>query len=114
MFVLLLPVFLALVGWVVQALWNSVVVEISGARPMTFWQALGLLLLCRILLGRWGPGGYGPWSRFRGPGGSVRDRWQGLTPEQRDQLRHRWMAKCAGSASRQDVDAPNRDHESRP
>ncbi|MGE3606577.1 MAG: hypothetical protein AB7H94_24660 [Lautropia sp.] len=112
MFLLVFPVFVAVIGWVVQALWNSVVVEISGARPMSFWQALGLLLLCRILLGRWGRGGRGPWSRVPGDDGSVRDRWRGLSPAQRDQLRDRWRARCAGSTPRQDADAPNVDRES--
>ena len=101
-FLLLLPCLLALVGWVVQQLWNQVVVEVTDARPVSLWQALGLLLLCRILVGRWGhgrrgpwAGGRGPWAEGRGPGGTLQDKWRSMSPEQRDRFRSRWQGRCA-------------------
>jgi hypothetical protein len=32
-------------------LWNALLPELFGWRQVTFWQALGLLVLCRILFG---------------------------------------------------------------
>ena len=41
-------------GEVVQLLWNWLLPTLFGWRPITFWQALGLLALCRILFGGFG------------------------------------------------------------
>ena len=52
----------------------------SAGREITFWQALGLLALCRILFGGVGRGG----SRSR-----YRRRMEQLTPEERERFRQR-------------------------
>ena len=38
-------------GEVVKLLWNWLVPPLFGWAPVTFWQGLGLLALCRILFG---------------------------------------------------------------
>ena len=50
-------VFVALGGWVVRALWNWLLPPLFGWHTLTFWQALGLLALCRILFGGFGMNG---------------------------------------------------------
>jgi hypothetical protein len=55
--------FVAAGGWVVQYLWNWLVPSILGLRTITFWEALGMVALTRILFGGFGGGGHGP-----GPG----------------------------------------------
>ena len=47
-------VFIALGGVVVRLLWNWLLPELFGFPPITFWQALGLLALSRILFGGFG------------------------------------------------------------
>ncbi len=47
--------FIAIGGAVVQLLWNWLLPPLFGWPQVTFWQALGLLALCRILFG--GSGG---------------------------------------------------------
>ena len=54
-------------GGAVMLLWNWLIPSIVGWRALTFWEALGLLALCRILFGGFG-GPRGPrfgshWSR---------------------------------------------------
>jgi hypothetical protein len=70
-------------GEVVKLLWNWLLPPLFGWRLLTFWQALGLLALCRILFG--GLGGH------RGPGpGFRRHRFRGcrnMTPEEREKFR---------------------------
>ncbi len=91
-------VFIGLMGYVVMSLWNATLpLIIQGISAITFWQALALLLLSRLLFG----GFRGPWSK-PGFGGFNRDqwknrmaeRWQQLTPEQRERMRQRWGGRC--------------------
>lgn len=42
----------------VQRLWNWRLPAIFDMREVTFWQALGLLALCRILFAGFGKGGF--------------------------------------------------------
>lgn len=36
-------------GWLVMLLWNAVVVSVFGAPTLSFWLAVGILLLCNLL-----------------------------------------------------------------
>lgn len=71
-------------GEVVMHLWNWLLPALFGWRMLTFWQALGLLALCRILFG--GLGGHGP---RPGRGWRFRDRCRNMTPEERERFRQR-------------------------
>ena len=51
--------FIALGGEVVRLLWNWLLPPLFGWAQITFWQALGLLALCRILFGGFGLHGSG-------------------------------------------------------
>jgi hypothetical protein len=50
-------VFVIVGGVAVRLLWNWLLPDILSVRPVTFWEALGLLALCRILFGGFGKGG---------------------------------------------------------
>src|SRR5262245_10019593 len=54
---LVLLLFIAIGGEVVRLLWNWLLPPLFGWREITFWQALGLLALCRILFGGLGSRG---------------------------------------------------------
>lgn len=90
-FVLMLLSAAAAAGWLVMALWNAVLVDALGARPLGYWQALGLLLLCRLLFGNWGPRRMGP---PRGPGGAGGPGGS-ISAEQRARWAAHWKARCA-------------------
>jgi hypothetical protein len=79
--------FVAIGGGIVMWLWNWLTPALFGWRAITFWQAVALLALCRILFGRSGLGRGGrrsrPWRRT--PGG-----WKRMTPEEREEIR-RWI-----------------------
>ena len=51
---LAMVLFIAVGGAVVQLLWNWLLPTVFGWRQIGFWQALGLLALCRILFGGFG------------------------------------------------------------
>ena len=63
-----LALFVFLVGKLVMSLWNWLLPPLFGLPAITFWQGLGLLMLCRILFGGFGSHGSGsPPSRSRRP-----------------------------------------------
>lgn len=77
-------------GEVVKLLWNWLLPTLFGFRALTFWQALALLALCRILFGGFGRGGgwAGRRSRRR-----MYERWERMTPEERERFRE-GMRRC--------------------
>jgi hypothetical protein len=75
-------------GELVLHLWNWLVPSLFGLRVLTFWEALGLLALCRILFG-----GLGMHGRAKGRG-RMDDRWQKMTPEERDRFRKGMRGRC--------------------
>ena len=89
-----LALFIFIGGEIVLHLWNWLAPALFGWRQVTFWQAVGLLALCRILFGGWSGGGRR--SKFDGRMGK---RWEKMTPEEREQFSQRWRARCAGFAA---------------
>ena len=80
----------ALFGSIVQHLWNWLIPAIVGWHAITFWQAVGLLVLSKILFG----GG------FRGRGNMrwrnrMGERWEKMSPEEREKF-SRGMRGCFG------------------
>jgi hypothetical protein len=84
---------LTVFGFIVMGLWNWLAPAVFGARIITFWQALGILVLSKIL--------FGGFFRGRGRGGRDRlriiDRWERMTPEEREKFRQGMRGQCGGS-----------------
>ena len=106
--ILALLLFIALGGEIVQYLWNWLLPPLFGWRQITFWQALGILALCRILFGGWGGGHGGHRSSFRRRMSSrMAERWDAMTPEERERFRQgmrgRWGLDPSPSESKGSV-----------
>jgi hypothetical protein len=54
-FIVKFLLFLALGSLAVMLLWNAAVAPAFGAGPLGYWQAMGLLVLSRVLFGNFGP-----------------------------------------------------------
>jgi len=94
--VLAMVLFAWLGGELVMHLWNWLLPSLFGWRQITFWQAFGLLALCRILFGGWG-GHHGSRSDMRRRISQRMDeRWEKMTPEERDNFRQSWRSRCGG------------------
>jgi hypothetical protein len=79
-------------GFVVMALWNWLMPALFGWRLITFWQAVGLVILCKILFGSFhSHGGGGRHWRRR-----MRERWEHMTPEEREKFQTSMRAWCGG------------------
>lgn len=75
---------------VVMTLWNWVIPATFGLPAITFWRALGLLALSRILLGGF-HGGMGRRMHWRH---RMRERWEQMTPEQRAKFMEGMQHRC--------------------
>jgi hypothetical protein len=71
-------------GFIVKGLWNVLVPPIIGWHTITFWQALGLLLLSKILFGGFHRHGGRDRDRWKQ---HMKDRWEKMTPEEREKFR---------------------------
>ena len=94
LFALIGVAFVAVFGLALMSLWNWLAPALFGWRLITFWQALGLFLLARILVGGFrGPAGEGMFSRRRMMG-RMMERWERMTPEEREKFRQGLRARC--------------------
>ena len=88
-FLLFGAVAVALFSGVVMGLWNWLMPAIFGSRVITFWQALGLLVLSRILFGHFGGPRRGMHWRRR-----MVERWSQMTPEEREKFMEGMKGRC--------------------
>jgi hypothetical protein len=72
----------AVLGTVTMQLWNWLMPALFGLRAISFVQALGLLILSKILFGGFHRhGGRRGWKRH------MEERWAQMTPEERERFR---------------------------
>ncbi len=100
LFLLFFPLLCALLIAIVMWLWNAVMPSLLHVSTITYWQAAGLFLLCRVLFGsfHFRPRGGGPpawtqhnkWNEMK----EMRDKWKNMSDEDRLQfkskMRDRW------------------------
>ncbi len=88
--VLMVALVIFLGGEIVMLLWNWLLPPLFGWRTLTFWQAFGMLALCRILFAGFG---------WRGPNRShwrrrMEERWMSMTAEERERFRQGMRERC--------------------
>lgn len=96
-FALLIIVAIFAMGALVMVLWNAILPDVLNTNTIGYWQALGLLLLCKILFSSFGPR-RGPGPRF-GPPGYLMEKLKNMTPEERAQFRANWSGRCGNGRS---------------
>jgi len=83
-------------SFLTMSLWNWLMPALFGLRAIGFLQALGLVVLSKILFGgfRGGPFG-GPRGHWRN---RMAERWEQMTPEEREKFRAGMRGWCGGAA----------------
>jgi len=88
-------------GFIVMSLWNAILpLAITGVKTISFWQALGILVLSKILFG--GFGGRGRWRGSPAWREKMKQRWDKMTPEEREKFKAEWKNRCGGRWGRFD------------
>ena len=81
---------------VVMGLWNAILPQVLGVHPISYIQALGILLLSKILFGgfhgkRFRGGDHdGPWKQ------KMNEKWNTMSPEEREKFKSEWKNRCGG------------------
>jgi hypothetical protein len=89
--IVLVVLAVAVFGFVTRELWNWLVPGIFGLRAITFWQAIGLCVLSKILFGgfhKHGGGGGRGWRR------RMEQRWAAMSDEERERFRAGMRNRC--------------------
>ncbi len=91
-FALAIITFTLVLGGVIMLLWNAILPDLLGTRAITFWEAVGLLVLCRLLFGglRRGFGHRGYSSKRK----HWREKWMNMTDEEKAEFKARWKKRC--------------------
>lgn len=100
-FLLVFIGFALLLGAIVMLLWNAILPDLVGVKPLGIWQAIGLLLLSRILFGGF---------RFGGPFGAKRsakrkywkEKWMNMNDAEKEEMRKKWKERCGPKKRRSD------------
>lgn len=89
---------LLLGGWAVLLLWNAILPDVTGVKNLTYWQAVGLLILSRILFGGWRngskPGGFNKHKPDFQKQAAWREKWMNMSVEERIKFKQEWRERC--------------------
>ncbi len=90
----------ATMSYLVMNLWNWLIPAIFALNAITFWQALGILALAKLLFGfgrgGWRSGNYGGHWKNRGQQykKQMEEKLKNMTPEEREKFRVEWRKRC--------------------
>jgi Ca2+/H+ antiporter, TMEM165/GDT1 family len=93
MFILIGAVAILVFGGIVMLLWNNVLAQVTSVHTITFIQALGILVLSKILFG----GFRGAWrGRHYYWKQRMMNKWNNMTPDEREKFKQEWQRRCGG------------------
>jgi hypothetical protein len=91
-FILIPIAFVFALSGAIMLLWNLLLPDLFQLPEISYWQAMGLFALSRLLFGRFGFGRHGK-SPFSKP--HLREKWSTMTEEEKQQFRERWEKRCS-------------------
>jgi hypothetical protein len=96
MFAVFAVLFFNVFGYVVMRLWNWLMPALFGWHLISFWQGLGILVLSKILFGGFRGGRSGRSMHWRG---RMRERWEHMSPDEREKFRQSMRGRCGPFAA---------------
>lgn len=96
--------FLSLVSFIVMQLWNNLLPDILSVKAITFWQAAGIFILCKLLFG------FGRMGGFRQNRADFKERMaerlKTMSPEERECFKKKFGGRMINRCEQ-----PNKDDE---
>jgi hypothetical protein len=90
-FILIGLIAVFLFGGAVMLLWNNILVPVLHISAVTYGQAFGILVLSKILFGGFRGGWQGRRQFWKG---RMMEKWNAMTPEQKEKFRAEWGRRC--------------------
>jgi hypothetical protein len=90
-FILIAIVAVLFFSTVVMLLWNNILAEVLNISTITFGQALGILILSKILFGGWRGGWGGGRHHWKN---RMQQKWSSMTPAEREKFKEQWQKRC--------------------
>ena len=104
---------LFLLPYIVMLLWNGILPEIIGIKTITYWQAVGLFILCKLLFGGFKGGGNHHHKKHKmikkhfknccnnndnksSMKEALRDKFMNMSDEERENFRQKWKDRFRG------------------
>ena len=87
LFIIIAPIAVLIFGSVVMFLWNNALAPVLHVSEVTFWQALGILVLSKILFSSFsgGRGRRHPTWKER-----ITEKWNNMNPEEKEKFKEKW------------------------
>ena len=93
MFLLLFAAAIFLFTTIVMSLWNAILPAVLGVKAITFAQALGILILSKILFGGFGGRRGGRGRQWKN---NMEEKMHNMTAEEREKFKTEWKNRCGG------------------
>ena len=104
---------LFLLPYIVMLLWNGILPEIIGIKTITYWQAVGIFILCKLLFGGFKGGGNHHHKKHKmikkhfknccnnndnksSMKEALRDKFMNMSDEERENFRQKWKDRFRG------------------
>jgi len=87
LFIIIAPLAILFFGGIVMWLWNNALVPVLHISTVTFWQALGILVLSKILFGSFSGGRSNRHSNWKE---RMSKKWNNMTPEEKEKFKAKW------------------------
>ncbi len=88
-------------GLVVMLLWNWLIPNIFNGPTVTYWEAIGLLILGRLLTGSL-TGAHQKWNAYHNYKEVWKEKWAHMTPEEREALKEKYRHRCGSYPKKED------------
>ena len=88
-----IAMFFAVTG-IVMWLWNLLLPEMIGVQVITFWQAMGILVLSKILFGGFGGKGGKGWKGKEKLRQFKEEHCNPMSDEEKERLKEIWKKRC--------------------
>ncbi|MBI1782430.1 MAG: hypothetical protein HYR66_13875 [Sphingobacteriales bacterium] len=83
---------------IVMLLWNAILPSLLHVGVLGYWQAMGLLVLSKILFGSMGPGGPRRGRHWGGPPYHLREKFMNMSEEEKTAFKEHWQKQWWGKA----------------
>ena len=91
LFLLAFPLGLFFFGMLVMYLWNLTLPPIFNIPSISFWQAVGILVLSKLLFGGF-PGGWRGKSKWKK---DIGEKLAPMTPDEMENFKKEWRIRCS-------------------